>query len=211
MRITGVVGAPSKALGTGTEENLRLVPVGGLAISTVSSKYSESVRLGRVWSAQTAVTGVAPGTAIGTTAAFTLYNPKNSGVHLAILRTTMGYVSGTLGAGTIFYVANVDSAAAAVTGTAIVPVNRLLGNGASATGKAFTTATLPATPTIVGTLWSLQASLATTAVAPWMAAHDVEGAILISAGCALSLEAVAAAGTTPLVVYGMVWEEVPAE
>jgi len=46
--------------------------------------------------AATAATGVAPGTAIGTTAAFSLHNPLGSGVRLAILVASLAYISGTL-------------------------------------------------------------------------------------------------------------------
>lgn len=167
------------------------------------------VKNGRVFHGGTAATGVAPGTAIGTTAAFTLYNPTGSGIDMVLLYTSMGYVSGTLGAGVIHYVANTNPQAAAVTGTAITTVNALLG-GANGVGKAFTTATLPAAPTILRPFASLQASLATTAVQPWQIYDAVDGAIVIPQGCALSLEATAAAGTSPLVVFGATWEEVPA-
>ena len=151
---------------------------------------------------------MAPGTSIGTTAAFTLFNPKGSGKALVVLRTTIGYISGTLGAGVVHYVANVDPGAAAVTGTAIVPVNCLL-SAATGVGKPFTTATLPATPSVVRSFVSLTALLASTAVAPWMITEDVDGEFVIPPGCALSLEATAAGGATPLVAYGMTWDEVP--
>lgn len=158
--------------------------------------------------AETAQTGVAPGTAHGTTAPFTLYNPIGSGVDLVVLESNMGYVSGTLGAGVVSYVANIDPTAAAVTGTAITKVNGRLG-GSAGVARAFTTATLPAAPTAVRPAFSLQASLASTAVAPWTAKDVVDGAIVIPPGCALSLEATAAAGSSPLVVFGMTWYERP--
>lgn len=35
------------------------------------------------------------------------------------------------------------------------------------------------------------------------------GEFVVAPGCAINLHATAAAGTTPLVVFGMVWEEIP--
>ena len=111
-------------------------PVGGpgddepTSLRSISGLYALA-RAGQVFHAVTAASGVAPGTAIGTTAAFTLYNPVGSGVNMVVLQGLMSYVSGTLGAGMVEWVANVNPAAAAVTGTAIVPVNALLGGAAS--------------------------------------------------------------------------------
>jgi len=126
-----------------------------------------------------------------------------------VLRAAMAYLSGTLGAGPIVYAANVNPAAAAVTGTAIVPTNALLGSQLQAVGAPKTTATLPATPTILRPFASLGASLATTAVQPWQIVEDVDGEFEIGPGAALSLMGACAAGTSPLVLFGMTWEEVP--
>ena len=176
-------------------------------VSNLHGRFYEQAKRGGVFTGQTAATGVAPGTAIGTTAAFSLFNPAGSGVDLVVLKATMGYVSGTLGAGFISYVANIDPAAAATTGTAITPVNALLGGG-KGLGKPFTTATIPA-PSVVRPFCSLGASLASTAVQPWQISDDVDGAIVVAPGCTISLHGTAAAGTSPLVVFGMTWEEVP--
>lgn len=175
--------------------------------TNISAKYYLDAKAGRIFHASTAVTGVAPGTAIGTTAAFSLYNPVGSGVDLVILEASMGYVSGTLGAGVIDYVANIDPSAAATTGTAITKVNAYLGGTASA-ARAFTTATIPA-PTVVRPFASLTASLASTAVAPFQIIDIVDGQIIVSPGCTISLHGTAAAGSTPLVVFGMTWCEEP--
>src|SRR3972149_2419732 len=62
-------------------------------------RYYDAAVDGRLFHASPAATGVAPGTAIGTTAAFSLHNPLGSAVDLAILIASMAYISGTLGAG----------------------------------------------------------------------------------------------------------------
>jgi hypothetical protein len=177
-----------------------------LATMPAHPEYYDTVMRGNTYTAGTAATGVAPGTAIGTTSAFTLYNPIGSGVNLVVLQTTLSFISGTLGAGTVHYVVNNNPAAAAVTGTAITPVNNMLG-GAVGMGKAFTTATLPASPTILRPFMSLTAITTSTAVQLYQCIEDVRGSIIVTSGCALSLEATAASGTSPLVCFGMTWEE----
>ena len=171
------------------------------------AKYYEAVRRGSVFSGGTAATGVAPGTAIGTTAAFSLHNPLGSGKYLVVLRASMGYVSGTLGAGVIHYLANIDTQLARPSGTAITARNVLLGSNAAAVAMPLTTATI-ASPLILRPFVSLGASLATTAVQPWQIVEDVDGEFVVGPGATLSLHGTAAAGTSPLVVFGMTWEEV---
>ena len=162
---------------------------------------------GRLFHAATAATGVAPGTAIGTTAAFALTNPAGSGVRLLIAKASLGYISGTLGAGTVWHLATIDPQDAIPTGTAIVEVPAIT-NGAGPQGRAFTTATLAVAPKIIRPFCSLGASLASTAVQPWQITEDVDGAIVIVAGCTYVLHATAAAGTAPLVAFGVTWEEI---
>lgn len=161
---------------------------------------------GRLFMGQTAVTGVAPGTSIGTTAAFALYNPRNSGKNLIVHRANLGYVSGTLGIGQIDWVGHLDSAQAAITGTAITPVQGLVG-GPGAAGKPFTTATVPASGTPFRLFANLPPMLATSVLTPWLFTDEVAGAIVIGPGIGVSLQATAGAGTSPLVVFGVVWEE----
>jgi hypothetical protein len=169
----------------------------------------ETVYRGNVFEAVTATTGVAPGTTIGTTAAFALFNPPSSGKNLVVIDMSLGYVSGTLGAGTVYVCANTNPVAAAVTGTAITPVGTLLSGAANTPiGKPFTTATLPAAPTPMFPAWQLSPMLATSVFAPNNNRFFFESKYIITPGCTLSLEAVAGAGTTPLVTFSMSWEEI---
>lgn len=167
--------------------------------------YFEATRDGDVFSATTAVTGVAPGTAIGTTAAYTLQNPAGSGVNLVIIETRMGYISGTLGAGTVNYLYNGPTTTAA-TGTAITIVNGKL-DGDTSAARAYTTATI-VSPTLLKPFCSLQASLASSVTQPWNVKDEVRGSIIVPPGANLSLHATAAAGTSPLVIFSMTWMEV---
>lgn len=163
---------------------------------------------GRLFHAATAKTGVAPGTDLSTTAGFALHNPYGSGVNLNIRKASVGYISGTLGAGTIFHAINRTPVNTVPSGTAISEIPGNIGSGAVAKGVALTTATVVA-PEIIRPFVSLQASLASTAVAPWQATEEMDGDIIVSPGCTYILHAVAAAGTSPLVAYGVTWEEVP--
>ena len=163
----------------------------------------------RLYHAATAVTGVAPGTSLSTTAGFALHNPAGSGVELAIQRVKMGYISGTLGAGSVFHAANQVPVLATPAGTAIVPIPARINGAVPAKAKPLTTATVVA-PTVLRPFCSLGASLATTPEAPWLVAEDVDGEFLIPEGCTYILHAVTAAGTSPLVAYGVTWEEIAA-
>lgn len=207
LTIYGKVGP--QTLTDGADAALRLGRSGEVIVQHAHARYYEAVKRGNCYTGGTAVTGVAPGTSIGTTAAFSMYNPLDSGVDMVILMVAMGYVSGTLGAGVVHYVANSNTAAAATTGTAIAEVNLLVGKAAANACQLLTTATLPVTPTVMHPFCSLQASLASTAVAPWQVIDYVDGKIIIKPGATVSLEATAAAGSTPLVVYSALFEEVP--
>lgn len=205
IEIQGRVGPGYAA--DGTIQDPRLTKDLGLAVQDLHGRFYEAVVRGTVYEAVTASTGVAPGTAFGTTAAFTLYNPIGSGKNLVVVDTDMGYVSGTLGSGTVYLCANTNPNAAAVTGTAITPVNLLIG-GAPGVGKAFTTSTLPVAPTAIHPVWTLAPMLATTVFAPTDVRIVFDGKYIITPGCSLSFEAIAGAGTTPLLTFSMSWEEV---
>lgn len=202
----GLVGQQASQNGQTTP--IRLTRQGAATLSQLNGRHYEQAKQGNLFYAATAVTGVAPGTAIGTTAAFALYNPASSGVDLVVLRASMEYLSGTLGIGVVDWVANISPSAAAVTGTAITPVNAYLGGRASVAAPK-TTATLPATPTLLRHFGNLPPMLATSVLTPWLLVDDVNGAIIVSPGCSVSLEATAAAGTSPLVLFDALWEEIP--
>ena len=200
------VAALSK-LGAGTQD-LRGGEYGQALFGSLSPDYYELVSRGLVFSGGTAATGVSHGTAIGTTGAFTLANPAGSAKNLVPLVCSMGYVSGTLGSGVVWYLANTNPAAAAVTGTAIAVTKNKLGGGPGNVGLAFTTATLPVAPTILRPAWSVGPLLATTAVPPYLVVDRLNGEYVITPGCSLTLHATCgAAGTSPLVVFGCAWAE----
>jgi hypothetical protein len=115
MQFEGVVGAPAGQIGDGVERPIRLGKLGELVVGG-AARYAEAVRRGACFRAQTAVTGVAPGTTISTAAAFSLANPLGSGIDLAIPEVSMGYISGTLGAGSVMLCGNRITTGAVPTG-----------------------------------------------------------------------------------------------
>lgn len=205
MILEGKVG--EQLLGDGAAAAVRLGRDGALVLSP---RYRELVARGKVFGGVTAAAGVAPGTAIGTSAALALWLPSGSPVRLEIIRVGMGYISGTLGAGVVEYITHVRSETAYSGTASIEPINALtFARGAYA--RLLTSATVPASGLPIRTLCSLQASLATTAVAPWQVVDRVEGEIVVSEGRGLSLQATAAGGSTPLVVFEILWAEIPAD
>ena len=181
----------------------------GVTLDDAYGDYYTPTLNSMVYEASTAIAGVAPGTTIGTTGAFTLYNPKTSTKNLVVQEICMSYISGTLGSGSVFLCANTNASAAAVTGTAITSVSTLIGGTGTSQANAFTTSTLPVSPTMMRPLWTLTPMLATSVFQPFSLEEETGGKYIILPGCSLSLEAVAGAGTSPKVVFSMSWVEVP--
>ena len=162
----------------------------------------------KLFMASTAVAGVAPGTAQSTTPAFSLWNPVNSGLDLIIVRATIGYVSGTIGAGTLVW-GWVSQTTAPTTGTELTPILTRAA-AANGSGRAFQASTHSAIPAIMRPAFILSAVLATTAAPLAAAAVDwVDGEIVVPPNTAVTLHGVAAAGSTPLILISVTWEEVP--
>lgn len=208
------VGEQKGADGT-TPTTGRQGKTGEAIVAGVRGKLYESSSRGRIWNACDQGSGVAPGTALGTTALLSLYNPLNSQFMLVVSRVALGYISGTLGAGTIYHCQNplkAGTAAPAVPtgGTGLTAYPSAIGMQTQpiAVGQVRVGSTVT-TPIALRPFCSLQASLASTAVAPWQILEDTEGEFIIMPGYCYQLQAVAAGGSTPLVSPGISWEEVP--
>jgi hypothetical protein len=192
----------------GAKDVERMTKDYGKVVQDLHGRYYEAVYRGTVYEAVTASTGVAPGTSLSTTAAFSLYNPISSGKNLVLIDVGLGYVSGTIGTGQTYLTANTNSNAAAVTGTAITPVNMNLASANTAVGKPLTTATLPAAQVAIHPLWILAPFLATSVFQPIPTRIVLDGKYIVSPGTSLNIHSVAAAGSSPLVVFSASWEEV---
>jgi hypothetical protein len=180
---------------------------GATTAQDAHGRYYESVVRGATFTAANAVAGVAPGTALSATPPLALWNPPNSGKNLIITWTSVGYVSGTLGAGTIVFAVVPLQTTKPTGGTQLVPQCNLIGSTVGV-GIPFTGSTLVATPTIFMPLWTVGAALATTATFPASLAIEVNGTVIVPPGAVLAIQGIAAAGTTPLVIFALSWEEV---
>lgn len=204
-----VFGSGSTGLTDQTPAFGRFTKHNALGIADVAPHFYEYAIRGKAFYFHTAATGVAPGTAIGTTAAFCIFNAKGSGVNVIVLWGGMGYVSGTLGAGFISWCTNVNLAEAVPTGTAITGRPALIGGAAPAGANGLTTATLASTPNPARPFANTDAFVGTLTTNPFQVYDLVDGAIVIPPGGNVSLQATAGAGTSPLVVYSALVAEEP--
>jgi hypothetical protein len=173
-------------------------------------KYFEAASRGTLINACEQGTGVAPGTALGTTAFFSLYNPVDSQKRLAIKKVSIGYISGTLGAGTLYHSVNNSPTQAAPSGGTLL-ANQCCdigGAGIGSVGAARVGSTV-AQPVAFRPLCLLTAELASSANQIQKITDDVDGEIVLEPGTSYQLQAVAAAGSTPKLTVGVNWEEVP--
>lgn len=150
--------------------------------------------------------GQATSTALSTTqTGITLTNPAGSGKTLVLLQFRGAVSAAPAGASPLVLAANVNPVAAAVTQTTpltVRPANLgLTGTGA---GLAASAVTLPAAPVVVR---AYQAPVAASALTPAAIQDDINGAICIAPGCAISLSSITTAVTG---IWSLVWEEVDA-
>lgn len=196
------------ALADGAVGTARASRTGSLVVANGHGAFTEPASRGTIMEACTGVAGVAPGTALSTTPPLALWNPPASGKNIAILKSYMGFISGTLGGGSIVYGVVNAQTTVPTTGTELTPQCSLIGYPRGV-GRAFQGSTLSATPTILRPAFVLGAFVNTAATAPDPALDLVDGAIVLPPGTALCLQGIAAAGTSPLVLLSLIYEEIP--
>jgi hypothetical protein len=196
----------------------RQCKTGEQAVSQTHGKYFEATHRQNSYSVTNGATGKAPGTALGTAPPILLYNPIGSGKRLKLMRVTGGYISGTLGAGTIFHCGftlngpvgpQTNVAPVVGSGAALTPSNMDLGSANNSVAVAFAAGTLNANPAALYPFATINAELASTATNPAQLEEDVDGGMVLEPGSGWCLEAIAAAGSTPLMSFAVQWEEVP--
>jgi hypothetical protein len=204
MQIENAVGPQIAA--DGTFPKSRATRDASSGVQDTHGHFQEAVGRGNVYTAVTGVAGVAPGTVLSTTPPFTLSNPLGSGVNLVVLVAEFLFISGTIGAGTVYYgVNNAPGQAAPTGGTALTPINNIVGNTGAGKGKAAQGATIPANMTPFAPAFVFLGTVAGSGVIKDL----VDGAIVIAPGNYLSLQGVMAAGSSPLAGFSVTWEEVP--
>jgi hypothetical protein len=199
--VTGVAG-PSQ-VADGAPARLRLGAWRELIVSHGRGKYAERVRRGNCYAAITAATGVSIASlTITTTGQLTVHNPFGSNKILSFFRGTFGMVSGTPGIGNLVYATSPGITATNATGTIAVPKNLLTGLPNSSVALPLTTSTIT-TPTVVRNLYCLAAASPNAAVN-----DDIDDEIQLLPGTGLTITGTTAAGSTPIAVFSLSWEEI---
>lgn len=189
----------------------RQAKTGEANVCMTHGKYYEPASRGVIFAACDQGVGVAVQATITTTGILSLQNPALSAKRLAIKKVSISYFSGTLGAGSFYHGFNAVGIVQPSAGTALTSNCTDITNMSSvvAVGVARTAATVVAA-TVLYPFASALPVLASTAVAFPPIIEDVDGLIVLEPGTAWQLVAVmGAAGTTPKISCGIVWEEVP--
>jgi len=136
---------------------------------------------------------------------FTLTNPVQSGVNLIILQIRVAFTTAPAGIASVVAAANVNPIAAAVTQTTPLTVrNAKLGSTQQASGLAASAVTLPAAPVVVR---AIGGPVATGSVSQPQIVDDVDGALALTPGTALSINSLTTAISA---IISVTWAEVNA-
>lgn len=206
-RLVANVGPYYGGAGTNNVVGVALDKTGDQRIAMAHGKYYVANEDGKMFGAVHNA-GDAPGTTISTTACACLYNPVGSGVNLSVCKVSIGYVSGTIGTGTMFHCVNMTTTQTAPTGTAATGGVVNLGGGGAGQGQYFSTATVVA-PKAYRPFVTLDPMLATSVLGLPLKVEDMDGEILLPPGTSYQIQSIAAAGTSPLFAVGIVWRELP--
>lgn len=178
-----------------------VIPTGGI--------NRERVRRGNCYYACDQAAGVAPGTALGTTAALTVYNPQNSGVLVSVHKVYAQYFSGTLGTGNLYHCVNTSATQTAPSsGTLLANTPALAGQNNASVAAVRTGATV-VQPVAIAPFAYLPPELATTVTAIQQDFEVMDDGIQLLPGTSYQLQAVAATGTSPKITVAAFWEEIP--
>lgn len=193
----------------GQVPTIRYDRYGSAAVQQTGGTNKERVRRGACYYACDQGAGVAPGTALGTTAMLVVYNPANSGQLVSIHKVWAEYFSGTLGTGNLYHcVLSTQTQTAPSGGTLLTNAPALVGNANTSVAVVRTGATV-VQPVAVAPMSYLAPELATTVTAPQQDFEVMEDGIQLLPGTTYQLQAVAAAGTSPKLTPAVFWEEIP--
>jgi hypothetical protein len=182
-----------------------------LVVTELHGKYYEVCRLGNIFFACMTAGVILPAPAATAANPFTLANPAGSGKNVVPISFDLVFtiMPGTPVVGTYGLYVNTNVVAAAVTGTAIVPVPGFLGSNFQPVAKPFSTATVPAAPTFLMP-FSTKLTGAATTIPNLPSYHiDFDGRVILGPGSAITPQQTAADTTNATVICAMCWEEVP--
>lgn len=177
-----------------------MIPAGGV--------NRERVRRGSCYYASDQAAGVAPGTALGTTAALCVYNPSNSGVLVSVHKVYAQYFSGTLGTGNLYHCVNTTTTQTAPSGGTLLANTPALAGNANLSVAAVRTGATVVQPVAIAPFAYLPPELATTVTALQQDFEVMDDGIQLLPGTSYQLQAVAAAGTSPKITVAVFWEEI---
>ena len=207
MEFKGRVGPATLSDGVGAVA--RLTKGGGLVVQHEHGRFHEAAVRSRIFLVSTAVAGISHGTSFGATPPINLYNPPGSGKNLSILSASLGYISGTLGVGMVAYGKAVQITAPSG-GTAITPVSSVIGGAAASVAQAGTGHTITNTPTILRGGFVLGAFVGGAGNPTPPLIDHIDGKFILTPGNVFVMQGIASAGTSPLLTFGIEYEEVDA-
>ena len=191
----------------GAQSTLRLDKTGALCIAQSHGAYTEAAYRGSLMECCNAVAGVDHLASLTVAPPLFLWNPPSSGKNLSILKVAMGYVSGTLGAGNIALGAVTSQTTVPSGGTELTPLNSLIGMPRGV-GRVFSLSTV-IQPVIVRPIFNMGPMLATSVYQPTDCVDVLDGSIVVTPGSGVCLSGICTAGTSPKVILGFTWEELP--
>lgn len=184
---------------------------GGTRTAPARGKHADAASRGEIYNGSTAVGGVAPGTSLTTSGQHTaLYNPPSSGKNLELLVCSLGFVSGTLGAGFMAYaqvITGIAGTTNVMVGTERTTRSTKLNGGAGA-GRFYEDCSPTVAPTILRPAFNFGAFVTTTAALPGALKDELDGEFIVPPSTSFIVSGIAASGTSPLVVVGLTWQEV---
>jgi hypothetical protein len=141
-----------------------------------------------------------------TTPVLTLYNPLNSGVYAVLLYAGAVFPVAFAAAADVWLAANLDTSKAAVTGTAAVAYNLLLGSSGASKCSPLLAATLPAAPVAIAQLGVGLTGAITTIPSRDPIGRWFNGGIILAPNTAISIQTSTASGSSGMLCE-FVWEE----
>jgi hypothetical protein len=144
-----------------------------------------------------------------------LYNPVGSGKRLRILKVAVAQdATGTLGTGALFHMGLTingptgSQSNTVPTGTAITPTNMDIGSANASVASLLKSATVVAGQALYPFMQEAESVGGTTTSGSCVTCYeDVDGNITLEPGAGWYLGGKGAAGASPLIIAGIVWEE----
>jgi hypothetical protein len=200
-------------LSDGVVDTVRMGKTGELIVAELHGKYALQTYRGNVFWACMLAGVIFPAPAATAANVMTLANPAGSGKNMNLISFDMVFtiIPGTPLTGLYGLYVNTNVVAAAVTGTAIVPVPGLLGGKTVPVGTPLSTSTVPAAPTLLLPFGQkVTGEVVTAFPLPAMPSFHIEfdGKVSLAPGSAITPQQTVADTTNGSVICAFCWEEV---